>query len=219
MFHRGWFWIDARSEGFAERMADVIRHYGVVRTGSLEEALQELPRAPLRWAGVVSELRDGDVGTLLSLRGELPALPLLAVLSPQQCARLLNPLQSREVEVALGTVDDTRLTAFVQHAFSRSFHPKACVARVLADMARQANLNPREVQVLASCVGKEPREVLMKRLGISENTLKSQIKGLLRKCGERSVHELAKGILRNALMVEEKDLVPVELAGAAAAAA
>jgi DNA-binding NarL/FixJ family response regulator len=216
MFHRGWFWVDARCQGMAERMSDVIRHYGVVRTGTLDEALREIPRAPLRWAGVLTELRDADASTLLALRGQLPALPLLAVLSAQQCERLLNPLQSREVEVALGPIDDVRLAAFVQHAFARSFHPKACVARVLADMAREAQLTPREVQVLASCVGKEPREVLRRRLGISENTLKSQIKGLLRKCRERSVHELAKGILREALMVDDTDIeLPYVTSGAA----
>jgi DNA-binding CsgD family transcriptional regulator len=206
MFHRGWFWVDARSQGMAQRMVEVVRHYGVVRTGPLDEALREIRRDPLRWGGVVTELRDADAGMLLATRGELPALPLLAVLSAAQCERMLNRLQSREIEIALGPVDDVRLNAFVQHALSRSFHPKASVARVLADMARDADLTARELQVLASCVGKEPRELLRRRLGISENTLKSQIRGLLRKCRERSVHELAKQVLRSALMVHENEL-------------
>jgi DNA-binding CsgD family transcriptional regulator len=216
MFHRGWFWVDARSSGVAERMIEVTRHYGVVRTGSLGEALDEIRRDPLRWGGVVTELRDADAGLLLAIRGELPALPLLAVLSPAQCERMLNRLQSREIEVALAPVDDLRLEAFVQHGLARSFHPKASVARVLADMARDADLTARELQVLASCLGKEPRELLRRRLGISENTLKSQIRGLLRKCRERSVHELAKQVLRSALMVHESELGAELLARGAA---
>src|SRR6187549_1374593 len=154
MFHRCWFWVDARSEGIADSIVEVIRHYGVVRTGPLDEVRDEIRRDPLRWGGVVTELRDADVGLLLDLRRESPALPLLAVLGPAQCARLLNGLQSREIEVALAPADDVRLAAFVQHALARSFHPKASVARVLADMARAADLTPRELQVLASCVGK-----------------------------------------------------------------
>jgi DNA-binding NarL/FixJ family response regulator len=206
MFHRGWFWVDARSPGAAEGMVAVLRHYGIVRTGPLDEARQEVARDPLRWGGVLSEVDDANLATLLGLRSQFPTLPLLAVLSSIQCARLLNHLQSREIEVALGPVDDARLIAFAQHALARSFHPKASVARVLADMARDAELTARELQVLASCVGKEPRELLRRRLGITENTLKSQIKGLLRKCNERSVHELAKQVLRSALMVHEGDL-------------
>jgi DNA-binding CsgD family transcriptional regulator len=209
MFHRGWFWVDGASLGTAERMVDVVKPYGVVRTGTVEDALREIVREPLRWAGVVSEVRDAHAGPLLALRSKLPALPLLAVMSPLHCQRLLNPLQSRGVEMAIGPVDDDRLDAFVRQALTRSFHPRACVARVLAELAAETELTPREVQVLASCLGNEPREVLRRRLGISENTLKSQIKGLLRKCGERSVHELAKRVLRSALMIEDSELALV----------
>jgi hypothetical protein len=42
--------------------------------------------------------------------------------------------------------------------------------------------------------------MVRKRLGISENTLKCQVKGLLRKCGERNMDALAKNILRTALL-------------------
>jgi hypothetical protein len=50
------------------------------------------------------------------------------------------------------------------------------------------------------CLGDEPRARVRRRLGITENTLKSQIRGLLRKCGERNLDALAKNLLRNALV-------------------
>ena len=64
-------------------------------------------------------------------------------------------------------------------------------------------LTPREVQIISFSLGNEPRIRMRKRLGISENTLKSQIKGLLRKCNERNVDSLAKNILRAALLVDK----------------
>jgi DNA-binding CsgD family transcriptional regulator len=52
------------------------------------------------------------------------------------------------------------------------------------------NLTSREVQLLAYALGREPRRLVLKRLGITVNTLKSQVRTLLRKCGGRSLAEL-----------------------------
>ncbi len=62
------------------------------------------------------------------------------------------------------------------------------------------NLTSREVQLMAYALGDEPRKQVMRRLGITENTLKTQVRALLRKCGERSMDGLAKNVLRQALI-------------------
>ena len=61
------------------------------------------------------------------------------------------------------------------------------VARVVSELAQARALSAREVQILTYCLGNEPRKRVRRRLGIAENTLKTQIRSLLRKCDERSV--------------------------------
>jgi DNA-binding CsgD family transcriptional regulator len=67
-------------------------------------------------------------------------------------------------------------------------------------VAETRGLTGREVQLLSYCLADEPRARVRRRLGISENTLKTQVKALLRKCGERNVDALAKNVLRAALL-------------------
>ena len=65
----------------------------------------------------------------------------------------------------------------------------------------ESGSNPgREVQLIGFALQHVPRAQMRNELGITENTLKTQIKGLLRKCGERSLDALAKNILRAALL-------------------
>ena len=73
------------------------------------------------------------------------------------------------------------------------------MARTIAHMATSRGLTAREVQLLDYCLGDEPRARVRRRLGITENTLMTQIRGLLRKCGERNLDALAKNVLRSML--------------------
>jgi DNA-binding CsgD family transcriptional regulator len=93
------------------------------------------------------------------------------------------------------------LTSFVQRALTHNFVPSDRVARIIARMAESRRLTAREVQLLGYCLGDEPRARVRRRLGITENTLKTQVRGLLRKCGERNLDALAKNVLRSALVL------------------
>jgi DNA-binding NarL/FixJ family response regulator len=210
MFHRGWFWLNTGSEALDARIEEVARHYGVLRAGPLDEAGVEVARDPRRWAGLITGIH-GNLFALEVLRRRAPTLPILALVSDPQPA-LVNMLQARGIEIAALPVDVARLTAFVQRAFASSFLPDDRVAGTLQSLAERAQLTPREVQIIAFSLGNEPRVRMRKRLGISENTLKTQIRGLLRKCNERNVDSLAKNILRAALLVDRPQAVSVPIA-------
>jgi DNA-binding CsgD family transcriptional regulator len=210
MFHRGWFWLNTGSEALDGRIDEVARHYGVLRTGSLDEATSEIARDPRRWAGLITGVH-GNLFALEALRRRAPTLPILALVSDPQPA-LVNMLQARGIEIAALPVDVARLTAFVQRAFTSSFLPDDRVAGTLQGLAERAQLTPREVQIISFSLGNEPRIRMRKRLGISENTLKTQIRGLLRKCNERNVDALAKNILRAALLVDRPQATSVPIA-------
>jgi hypothetical protein len=61
---------------------------------------------------------------------------------------------------------------------------------------------------MAYALGNESRQKVMRRLGITENTLKTQVRSLLRKCSARSMDGLAKTVLRDALVFETQ---PVDM--------
>jgi DNA-binding NarL/FixJ family response regulator len=211
MFHRGWFWLNTGSLALDERIDDVVRHYGVLRSGSLDEAAAEVAREPRRWAGLVTLVTGTNLFALEALRRHAPTLPILALVREPHPA-LVNTLQSRGIEIAALPLDVQRVTAFVQRAFATSFLPDERVAGLIQGLAERAQLTPREVQIIAFCLGNEPRLRVRKRLGISENTLKTQIRGLLRKCNERNVDALAKNILRAALLVDRPHTTSIPIA-------
>jgi DNA-binding NarL/FixJ family response regulator len=212
MFHRGWFWMDAHSSSLDRRILDVVRRYSVAREGRVAQALAEVPKTQERWAGLICEVQGKAADTLLELREQVPGLPMLAILTPAQLP-LVDRLQSSDIEVAFSPLDEERLHAFVRRAYSRAFVPSERVSRAVGQLATRAQLTAREVQLLTYCLAHETRAVVQKRLGISENTLKTQVRGLLRKCEAPSVDALAKSVLRDALMV---DLSTLESVGDAA---
>jgi DNA-binding NarL/FixJ family response regulator len=206
MFHRGWFLVSVREPRLAQQLTRIIAAYGVASCELMEESHVTRLAEGGRWAGCIA---DGSPDTLLhlaSLRARAPALPLLVVLDPTQWDRV-NAWQGLHVEVGVSPVPEGNLVGFVQRAFARGFLADGDVAQMVARLAADRGLTAREVQLLAYCLGNEPRERVRRRLGICENTLKTQVRGLLRKCGARSVDGLAKNVLRAALLGEKPPIL------------
>lgn len=201
MFHRGWFLISARDPHLALEAARVVRRFGVARVQPSAEGAPELLAASARWAGCIVEYHAFEEASLMRLREVAPLLPVLVMLREAD-TRILNRVQSAGMEVVIAPVGEPNLTAFVQRAFAAGFLPDERVARLVSHLAEVRELTAREVQILSFSLGDEPRSRIRRRLGITENTLKTQIRGLLRKCGERNVDALAKNVLRAALLGE-----------------
>jgi DNA-binding NarL/FixJ family response regulator len=146
---------------------------------------------------------------LATLRLRAPTLPVLVALKASDPVAV-NRLQALNVETVILPVPEPNLVGFVQRAFATGFLPDDRVARMIAHVAAERFLTAREVQLLAFSLGNEPRERVRRRLGIEENTLKTQIRGLLRKCGERNLDALAKNVLRAALHAEKPSPASVQ---------
>lgn len=198
MFHRGWFLISVGDSMLSQQVARVISRYGVTSSEALDEAqVARLASSP-RWAGCVADASTENLAKIHEIRGLSPTLPLLVVLTPGQIG-VINRLQACCVEVAVAPVPHANLAAFAQRSLASAFLPHEGVAAGLTRLADERGLTAREVQLVSFSLGNEPRERVRRRLGICENTLKTQIRGLLRKCGERSVDALAKNLLRAVL--------------------
>jgi DNA-binding CsgD family transcriptional regulator len=87
------------------------------------------------------------------------------------------------------------------------------VSEAVRGLAARQKLTPRELQLLVYALGDEPRARVRRRLGISENTLKTEIRGLIRKCGARNADALAKQVLREALGLPAGANEDTEVAG------
>ena len=175
-----------------------------------------------RWSGVVVDLDADDPEPLASmqrLRLAHPLVPVLALASKVN-AELVNGLHAVRAELVLKPVGELNLVSFVQRALVSGWLPDERVAAWVDELARRRGLTPREVQLMAYALGNESRHQVMRRLGITENTLKTQVRALLRKCGATTMDGLAKTVLRDALifdgeppaMAEQEDDLASELA-------
>jgi DNA-binding NarL/FixJ family response regulator len=175
----------------------------VRRARCYREAVPMLvPRA--RWSGVVIDLDGFDANALEALRSIREAHPLVPILAlaSTASAELVNGLHAHRAELVLKPVAEANIVSFVQRALVTGWLPDDRVAAWVDEIARRKSLTPREVQLMAYALGNESRSKVIRRLGITENTLKTQVRALLRKCGARSMDSLAKNVLREALVFE-----------------
>jgi DNA-binding NarL/FixJ family response regulator len=200
VFHRGWFQVVVRDARLNDAVREVLMLYSTARLAGAESGWPELGQAQ-RFAGIIAEYGPGFEAWAAKLRREAPSMPIL-VLTPLLEASLLSRLQARNIELATLPLHAPQLVAFVQRALVSDYLPHDRVARLVAHLAKERALTPREVQLVSFCLGNETRARVRRRLGVSENTLKTQIRGLLRKCGERNVDALAKNLLRAALLAD-----------------
>ena len=209
MFQRGFFLLVARDDGLALTVGEPLQRYSVVRRARTYCEAADMLQTNERWSGVVVDLDGFDADPLATtrrLREAHPLVPVLA-LSSQATAELVNGLHAFRAELVLKPVGEVNLVSFVQRSLVSGWLPDERVAAWVDELARARGLTPREVQLMAYALGNESRQKVMRRLGITENTLKTQVRSLLRKCNARSMDGLAKTVLRDALIFETQ---PVE---------
>jgi DNA-binding NarL/FixJ family response regulator len=212
MFQRAWIHVAASTPEDAARIACPIQRYATVRI--VCEPRPAVALSTPRFAGAIVVL-DGcpaSVAGVIALRRASPRLAILALLREPSPA-LLDPLQAEGVEVASADAPAHCLVAFVQRALASNFAGTPRVSEAVRGLAARQKLTPRELQLLVYALGDEPRARVRRRLGISENTLKTEIRGLIRKCGARNADALAKQVLREALGLPAGANEDTEVAG------
>lgn len=208
MFQRGFFLLITRDDGLAITLGEPLQRYSVVRRAKCYRGATAMLLPNSRWSGVVVDLDGFDAEPLEAmkrLREAHPLVPVLALVS-QASAALINGLHAWRAELVLKPVGEVNLVSFVQRALVSGWLPDERVAAWVDELARARCLTPREVQLMAYALGNESRQKVMRRLGITENTLKTQVRSLLRKCNARSMDGLAKNVLRDALIFETQPL-------------
>jgi DNA-binding NarL/FixJ family response regulator len=152
-------------------------------------------------AGIVIDvgLPDGSGLDLLGeVRAERPHLPALVLTSSNAPASINQSYALRASYLCKpGTTQD--LVDFILRALTAQATPAQRIELVIEEITRERRLVPTEVRLLvATCRGVQ-RASLAAELGVVENTLKTRIKTLLRKCEASNLTDLTHLVLRRAL--------------------
>jgi DNA-binding NarL/FixJ family response regulator len=152
------------------------------------------------WVGVVLDLilPDGHgLDLLQAIRGPYPALPVL-VLTGELRPELINQVQVLRAEYVCKPANAENLRSFVRTALTQETLDDDSVSRRVESASLKWGLTVREAEVLALAMEGLTRRELARNLGVMENTVKAQIRSVLRKTGARSLSSLAQEIIRGA---------------------
>lgn len=189
---------DQQTSQMLLRLLERIRPTEVVNT--VREARRIL--SPWRrWTGLVVDigLPDGSgMDVVTDARTRYPLLPVL-VLTGRTDRRVINRSHELRAEFVCKPAEGEELLGFVRRAIAFERVPNERVAWVIDELARSHALTTRESELVAACMANTPRSKLAEQLGVTDNTLKSQIRSLLRKTGCESLDVLCKRLLNQAL--------------------
>lgn len=184
---------------------------GVCRDFRATELARDIPEA---WQIVASSRRlvaliteaDLPSGNGLELvkaaRKERPLLPIL-VLTGRADPRLINRAHGLRAEYHCKPTHRSALHGFLRRAVAFERVADQRIAWAVDEMTRRNGLTLREVDLLTSAIAGVPRRALADELGVSENTLKTRTRSLLRKCSAATLEEVARATLHLAISSSE----------------
>jgi len=152
------------------------------------------------WTGIILDLilPDGYGLDLLAeirrVHGELPVLVLTGELNRD----VVNKVQTMRGEYVCKPASADNLNPFIQRALAQERVDDAAIGQRIEHLARQLKLTRRETELLTLSVDGLSRKELADALGVAENTVKAQIRSLLKKSGARSLATLAQKVIKGA---------------------
>jgi DNA-binding NarL/FixJ family response regulator len=170
---------DELSQRAVERL---LRAWMVRTAGNLASARRLLGSEAFDGAVIDVELPDGNGLDLVeAIRGSGWKIPVLVLAA--HCEReLVNRAQRIGAEFACKPLVPQNLIAFAERAALASSADREVIARI-SELARRRGLTPRETAVAMLAVRDLPRQAIQAQLGVSVNTIKTQVRSLLQKCG------------------------------------
>lgn len=194
------FLIVDSDETWRRLVGDILSSYGSVHAvGQASDALAAVQES--KWIGMVLDavLSDGCGFELLTkvraLGAPLPAL----VLTTHHDRERVNRAHALQAEFLCKPAEADGVASFARRAVAYHWTRSPRIASILHTMASERQLTPRESELIAAAIAGMPRRLVAEELGVSENTLKVQVRLLLVKCGVSNLDELADGIVRRAL--------------------
>lgn len=135
-------------------------------------------------------LPDGDgLEVVAALRKQSPDMPIL-VLTGSNEPGTINRAQLLRAEYVVKPFFTDNVARFVQRALAHQGGvDKKRLEAIVAQISAEYRLSQREAQILIFAVEGVPRRHIADVLGVSENTVKTQVRSLLEKLGKDTVSE------------------------------
>lgn len=191
----------------AESIARLLERYRPTETALTAREARERFGAKTAWTGMVADLGlpDGSgLDVVRYVRVKHPLLPIL-VLTGMNDRESINRAHALRAEFVVKPASGSALIGFVRRAVAFERVPDQRLAVLVDELAQQCGFTARETDIVAAALGNTSRQRLLDQFGVTDNTLKSQIRGLLRKTDHDSLDVLVRSILRQALEGGEAD--------------
>jgi DNA-binding NarL/FixJ family response regulator len=135
-------------------------------------------------------LPDGDgLDVVAALRKRSADMPILVLTGSNQ-PETINRAQMLRAEYVVKPFFTDNVARFVQRALAHGSAPdKEKLQATVTQITSEHRLSQREAQILIFAVEGVPRRHIADVLGVSENTVKSQVRSLLDKLGKPGLSE------------------------------
>jgi DNA-binding NarL/FixJ family response regulator len=173
---------------------------GVEIVSTVAAAMQQLSPGH-EWSALIVDvgLPDGDgLDVARAARAALPLLPIL-VLTGRNDHRTINEAHRLRADFQCKPADTNEIVRFVQEAQSFAHVPEESLTQAVDELIHECMLTPREASLVRASLLPLSRQELLSRLGVTENTLKTHVKRVLKKTGHGSIHSLRLALLRGLL--------------------
>lgn len=197
--HRACFLVVEDDALQARTMARLLREYGSVSVAhTLAEATERSTDRALTAALVDVKLPDGDgLAFVEALRSSRPTVPIL-VLTGCVDREHINRTHLLGAEYVCKPPLLENIESFAKRAMVPAAPPGDPEALTL-EWARCHGLSKNETEVIRLVVMGVPRSGIPRKMGVSDNTVKTYVRRLLGKSGAESVEALARRILTEGL--------------------
>jgi DNA-binding NarL/FixJ family response regulator len=181
-------------------------YFDIITADSVEGAVEAIEHgAELAGAVIDIGLPDGNGFDVVELlRRHDRNLPVL-ILTGSNDAATINRAHALRVEFVCKPYFSDNLAQFVQRTLSGSqYGDRQQLAAVVAQITTEFKLSHREGQILAFAAEGIPRSRLSEVMGVSENTVKSQVRSLLDKVEKTALAEVVWWVRNRAGLVTDK---------------
>jgi DNA-binding NarL/FixJ family response regulator len=193
-------------ELLAEHVRELVQQYVVVRWMRTPDEALRASCSAAGWCGLVFDL-DSTSGNpfevVKRVRGDHLSLPALG-LTTRADAETVNAAHAARVEIIIRPFSPANLIGFANRLVIGEQVLDERVRAWLSEQASVRRLKPRDIHLIAHALAGEPREQILRRLGITQNTLKTHIRSLLHKFQARSMNDLVKITLREARLARQR---------------
>lgn len=172
----------------------------VLEAGTVQEGLRVFEQHT-HLAGMLVDVNLPDgLGTDLirEIRRRDPVLPILMLTGSDERG-WANEAHTLGVEFVFKPIVTESLERFSARAVARASSGDDSLAAVVSELVSSHGLSPREVQVLTLSLGGTPRVALTDEMGVSDNTVKTTVRHLLRKTTADTLDDLVQYVMRAAL--------------------